>query len=137
VFVQHQNYFDSKDIEGCPRELFTRHLLEELDTWLQQGDQIILMIDANEDIKSFHRAIQHTGLREALFSRHGPNAPATFDGGSDPIDGIFVSPSIDIIIGGYFEFGFCPFMDHRGLWLDIHYNNAFGHVMPATLTAPA
>jgi hypothetical protein len=109
----------------------------EVETWLQQGNQLILLIDANEDIRSFHRAIQHTGLWEAILSHHGTNAPATFDGGSDPIDGIFVSPSIDIIIGGYFEFGFCPFTDHRGLWIDIHYNNAFGHTMPAIITAPA
>ena len=77
------------------------------------------------------------GMREALLHRHGPNAPATFDGGSDPIDGIFVSPSINIIIRGYFEFGFCPFMDHWGLWIDIHYNTAFGHVMPAIITTQA
>ena len=50
VYAQHQNYFDSKDIEGCPRELFTAHLLAEVETWITQGDQIILMMDANEDI---------------------------------------------------------------------------------------
>ena len=95
------------------------------------------MIDANEAMQSFTLALQHTGLREALLQRHGQNAPATFHGGSDPIDGIFVSPSIDIIVGGYFEFGFCPHTDHRGLWLDIHYRVAFGHVMPAIVTAQA
>jgi hypothetical protein len=57
--------------------------------------------------------------------------------GIDPIDGIFVSPSIDILLGGYFEFGFCPHTDHRGLWIDIHYNVAFGHVMPTIVTAQA
>jgi hypothetical protein len=56
---------------------------------------------------------------------------------SEPIDGIFVSPSIEILLGGYFEFGFCPHTDHRGLWLDIHYNVAFGHVMPPIVMAQA
>ena len=51
VYAQHQNYFDSKDIEGCPRDLFTSHLLEELNTWIASSDQIILMMDANEDIR--------------------------------------------------------------------------------------
>ena len=37
----------------------------------------------------------------------------------------------------YFEFGFCPHTDHRGLWLDIHYQVVFGHVMPAIVTAQA
>jgi hypothetical protein len=136
VFAQHQTLFDTQDIEGCPRDLFTQHLLDDMKAWLSQGDQLILMIDANEDIRSFQRAIQHTGMREALLHQHGNNAPATFNGGSDPIDRIFVSPSIDIIIGGYFEFGFCPFTDHRGLWIDIHYQNTFGHVMPPVITAP-
>jgi hypothetical protein len=137
VYAQHQNHFDSQDIEGCPRDLFKAHLLEELETWISQGDQLILMIDANEDIRNFQRAFQPIGLREALLHRHGQNAPATFNGGSDPIDGIFVSPSIEILLGGYFEFGFCPHTDHRGLWIDIHYNMAFGHVMPPIITAQA
>jgi hypothetical protein len=137
VYAQHQNHFDSQDIEGCPRDLFTAHLLEELETWISQGDQLILMIDANEDVRTFQRVFQPIGLREALLHRHGQNAPATFNGASDPIDGIFVSPSIEILLGGYFEFGFCPHTDHRGLWIDIHYNVAFGHVMPPIITAQA
>jgi hypothetical protein len=106
-------------------------------TWITHGDQIILMMDANEDIRLYQQAFQVIGLREALLHRHGQMAPATFNGGSDPIDGIFVSPSIDILLGGYFEFGFCPHTDHRGLWIDIHYNVAFGHVMPTIVTAQA
>lgn len=135
VYAQHQMFFDTQDIKGCPRDLFTIHLLEEIEAWITQGDQLILMIDANEDICSFHQALQNTGMREALLHHHSTNASATFDGGSEPIDGIFVSPSINIIIGGYFEFGFCPFTDHRGLWINVHYNNAFGHIMPAITTA--
>ena len=46
VYSQHHNYFDEENIEGCPRALFTSHLLH----WTQEGDQIILMINANEDI---------------------------------------------------------------------------------------
>jgi hypothetical protein len=48
-----------------------------MEAWLSQGDQLILMIDANEDIRSFQMAIQHTGMREALLHWHGNNAPAT------------------------------------------------------------
>jgi hypothetical protein len=137
VYSQHQNYFDDEDIEGCPRELFTAHLIADIEKWISEGDQIILMIDANEDIRSFAQAIQRTGLREVLLERHGQNAPATYNGGSVPIDGIFASQSIEILVGGYFEFGFCPPTDHRGLWLDIHYQVAFGHVMPAVVSPQA
>jgi hypothetical protein len=137
VYAQHQNYFDSEDVEGCPRELFTSHLLTDIAQWTQAGDQIILMLDANEDIRCYAQALQHTGLREVLLTRHGNNSPATFNGGSVPIDGIFASPSVDIIAGGYFEFGCCPLTDHRGLWIDIHYQVAFGHIMPDIVTANA
>jgi hypothetical protein len=113
-------------------------LVEEIEKWTEAGDQIILMIDAYEDIRNFANAIQATGLREVLLERHGQNALATYNGGTDPIDGIFASPaSIDILIGGYLEFGFGPHTDHRGLWLDIHFQIAFGHVMPAIATAQA
>jgi hypothetical protein len=95
VYVQHQNHFDEKDIEGCPRMLFIQNLVEEIVKWTEAGDQIILMIDANEDIHNFANAIQATGLRKVLLERHGQNAPATYNGGTDPVDGgIFASPSI-------------------------------------------
>jgi hypothetical protein len=55
VYAQHQNYFDDENIEGCPRELFTTHILAEIDKWIQEGDQIILMLDANEDIRGYLR----------------------------------------------------------------------------------
>jgi len=72
-----------------------------------------------------------------LLTRHGRHAPATFNGGTVPIDGIFASPTIEILFGGYFEFGFCPPTDHRGLWIDVHYQVAFGHIMPTIVTAQA
>jgi hypothetical protein len=124
-------------MEGCPRDLFTNHITAAITQWTQEGDQIILMIDSNEDIRLFSHALQHTGLREVLLTRHGQNSPTTFNRGSIPIDGIFASPTLDIIAGGYLEFGFCPLTDHRGLWIDIHYQAAFGHIMPAIVTANA
>jgi hypothetical protein len=61
MYSQHQNYFDEENIEGCPRALFTSHLLTEIDKWTQEGDQIILLIDAN-DIREFAQTIQQSGL---------------------------------------------------------------------------
>jgi hypothetical protein len=87
-------------------------------------------MDANEDIRAFGNTIAPSGLHEVLLERHGPNAPATYHGGSQPIDGVFASPSIHIVQGGYLEFGYGPHTDHRGLWIDVHYQIAFGHIMP-------
>jgi hypothetical protein len=44
---------------------------------------------------------------------------------------------IEILVGGYFEFGFGPPTDHHGLWIDVHYQVAFGHVMLTIVTAQA
>jgi hypothetical protein len=87
-------------------------------------------MDASKDIQAFGNTIAPSGFREVLLERHGPNAPATYHGGSQPIDGVFASPSIHMIQGGYLEFEYSPHMDHRGLWIDVHYQIAFGHIMP-------
>jgi hypothetical protein len=44
---------------------------------------------------------------------------------------------IEILVGGYFEFGFCPPTDRHSLWIDVHYQVAFGRVMPTIVTAQA
>jgi hypothetical protein len=68
IYSQHKNYFETQDIDDCPRSLFITHLIQEIDQWLTAGDQLILLIDANEGIRSFAKAIQSTGLREVLLS---------------------------------------------------------------------
>jgi len=71
VYSQHQNYFDKENIDGCPRNLFTMHLLTEITKWTQDGDQIILLLDANKDIRDFAQTIQQAGLRDVLITHHG------------------------------------------------------------------
>jgi hypothetical protein len=119
-----------RTLKGFPQELFVTHFLTALEQWNADGDQITLLMDANEDIRAFGNTIVPSGLRKVLLERHGPYAPATYHGGSQPIDGVFASPSIHIAQGGYLEFGYSPHTDHRGLWIDVHYQIAFGHIMP-------
>ena len=53
-----------------------------------------------------------------------------------PIDGIWISPNLEIKAGGYFAFDeVFQGTDHRTLWVDITYNMAFGHNM-APLVKP-
>jgi hypothetical protein len=55
-----------------------------------------------------------------------------------PIDGIWASPSINIVGGGYFLFDeVFPDTDHKCLWIDITYITAFGHNMPAIVRPSA
>jgi hypothetical protein len=56
--------------------------------------------------------------------------PRTHIRGQKPIDGIFVTDSIDIINGGYASFDQgvqAKRADHRCLWIDIRVIDVFGH----------
>ena len=73
------------------------------------GDQIIVALDANDDLRdgSVKRMMARQGLREALLTQHKsiPTVP-TFHMNSDgkPIDGIFVTRGITLQAGGYYAF---------------------------------
>jgi hypothetical protein len=44
-------------------------------------------------------------MREAILEWHGTNAPHTYNRGSVPIDGIFLSHDLIIMGGGYLPLG--------------------------------
>ena len=100
-------------------------LQQELQTAMNQGDQLIVMGDFNEHIgkenmQAFATALN---LREAIIDRHSQfqgYAP-THQKGEDPIDGIFISSTLHISQEGYLPFGEAP-GNHRALWISIHYN---------------
>lgn len=96
---------------------------------VEQGDQIVLGLDLNEDIMqaAFSSRLSSLGLVEILSHSHGI-PPATYSRGSTPIDGIYVSPGLchcDC------ECGLLPFLnDHRPTWIDIPFNLIFTDPIP-------
>jgi hypothetical protein len=52
VHAQQERYFTSKDRDIEPRMAFYTDLFEAVDSWKREGDQIILGIDANEDVRT-------------------------------------------------------------------------------------
>ncbi len=74
------------------------------------------------------------GLRNGI-TPASSTSPSTYHIGSYPIDGIFVSPTITVRQSGYHPFGTFP-SDHRSLWIDISYDNAFGYQM-TKITIPS
>jgi hypothetical protein len=116
-------------------------------TWKAMGDLIVIGIDANEDVcqGDTARIFSEMALCEVILElhRHKP-APATCDKNNncEPIEGLFASPGVRIVAGGYSSFNAgCP-SDHRYLWIDIPYQDAFGYTslpllfphQPAVLT---
>ena len=133
VYAQHQRYFDEQRDDICPREAFIRDLCVALDIWLERGEQLIVALDANEDLRNgpVATALQSHNLREVLLTKHGQNAPPTTDNGSSVIDGIWATPSINIEQGGYQAGGEAlPRTNHRCLWIDVTYETLYGHVLP-------
>ena len=86
-----------------PRQQMLNDLGEEIDNWKQQGHQLILMMDCNEDVRSsqFHSFLERYSLKECILQKHGNDAPNTYIDGKDPIDGIFTTSAISIETGGY------------------------------------
>ena len=127
VYVQQQNFFRDKfDREINPRDQFMADLAVEIEAWRKLGCEVIVGIDANEDVSinqpgSVRQQFREWGLSEAILRRHHGPYPATqqLNQGNVPIDGIFVTPGVVVKAGGYQEFHQYFHSDHRGLWIDI------------------
>jgi len=140
VYAQHGRFFDLKKDDICPRQAFVRDIGKELDTWLHMGDQIVIALDANEDMRlgPVSEAFRKRGLREAIMERHGRNVPAMTDCGTDAIDGIWASKTITILCRGYLACGdLIPRTNHRALWMDVRYRVLYGHISPPIARAQA
>ena len=127
VYVQQRAHLSQLlDAEVDPREQFMVDLLKAVEEWREMGCEVIIGIDANEDVSlnhpgSIRQRFRDQGLREAILSRHHGPYPATHqsNSGNVPIDGIFVTPGVVVRAGGYYEFHKHFSSDHRGLWIDI------------------
>jgi hypothetical protein len=97
--------------------MFVQDLVAEVVKWLETGDQLVIGGDVNEDVQTcgLSQSLKGLGLLEILTETHGLDGPSTYNRGSAPIDGIFVSPSLQGIWCGYDKFEW----DHRLLWIDI------------------
>jgi hypothetical protein len=140
VNQQHRRYLAKKKRIEEPREALYTDLFQEITRWKLEGSQIILGIDANEDIRTGSTAdfFRAAGMKEAILDRHqelSPPATHNRNQSRQPIDGIWVTPGLTAVAAGYEAFGKgCP-SDHRALWADFTYEDAYGY-SPPPLTAP-
>ena len=131
TYSQQQRYMDITKDEREPRQAFLEDLGKAIDKWREDGDQIILMADMNtntigKEMKQWRESHQ---LKD-VFITEFPNKkiPATYHKGTHPIDTIMVSHSVNATRAGFMAFGELP-SDHRGIWMDVTYQTAFGHNM--------
>ena len=134
IVQQQERYLRSHDIQRTPVQQFDIDILKFLRECLDKGEQVILGMDANEDITNgtIHRKLVEIGMREVITERHRENTPppSTYSRGNTPIDGIWCSHGITPIKAGYSTFHEHYNSDHRLLWIDIPTEEAFGHRPP-------
>ena len=128
VWNQQKAFFESADEDRCPRTMFSEDLCKAVKEWMEAGDQIVVGMDANEDVRrcSLSQSLRAMGLEEVIIKQHGQNGPATYARGSCPIDGLFVSRTLQGCRCGYDAMVW----DHRLLWIDIPVAIAFGNFIP-------
>jgi hypothetical protein len=90
-----------------PRKQMLNDLQDRITALQGTGYAVVLLMDCNEDIRSqtIKDCLTASHLREATLASHGSrNAPATHIHGSKPIDGIFISHTIQVTAAGYTAF---------------------------------
>lgn len=129
TYRQQQRAYNKHNKEDDPRDAFLQDLGNQIQRWKNAGEQVILLMDANDDVRGnkIRTWAQANGLIERL-NQEGDPTVATHNRGSKPIDGIFTTEGIDIVKRGYLAHGDMP-SDHRLGFIDIRYITAFGHKM--------
>jgi exonuclease III len=129
VWHQQQYYADTNDLQGSPHERWLQDLKIALQTWLGQGESIILMADFNDDIRSGStvQTLKQLGLVDHLVTRYTNTVP-TFARGSSTIDTILMSHEISVEQCGYSR---SP-SDHLCVWVDIKTQQLFDQILQPT-----
>jgi hypothetical protein len=124
-------HLQGRKSDFAPCEALYENLYPACSEWLAAGDQLIIGIDANEDVSLGQTAAFFVtlGMKEAILTRlAGKSPPATSNRNTrrQPINGLFVTPGLHAVAAGYEAFGVgCP-SDHRVLWADFKYATALG-----------
>jgi hypothetical protein len=137
VFEQHRRFFGQEDID--PRQSVLDSLEVAIKEWQEMGDVIIVGMDANEDTRKrkLREFFDNLDMKNAILERHkylSPPATHSRNTNREPIDGIWVSKSLDPVRAGFLAVGSaCP-SDHVALWIDVNIDDVLGpqedHTVP-------
>jgi hypothetical protein len=121
VGSQHRRYFNSVGCDSNPVDALWIYLSRLVRKWTEAGESVVILADWNADIRGekTRKYMADIGMREVITEFYGDEGPHTYNRGSKPIDGIFMTQDFYIVQGGYMPFGMGIVSDHRCLWLDI------------------
>ena len=131
VYIQQRRYFRSNGDNRCPRAIFRLHLKTLLKTWTDAGDNVILFIDANENLATgpITKLLRAIHMHDVIGIRTGLPGPATHAAGKNQIDGVFATPNINIT-GARFLPLWTGIGDHRAILIDIAQDSLYGETLP-------
>jgi hypothetical protein len=118
---QHRRYFNLVRCDANPVDALWTDLSRLVRKWTESGESVVLLADFNSDVRGEknRKYMADLGMREVLTEFHGDEGPRTYNRGSKPINGIFMTQDLYIVQGGYMTFGMDIGSDYRCLWLDI------------------
>jgi len=143
VYAQQQMHFDLIHCYICPQLAFLSDLAHTITEWTQQGEEVLLLVDLNGDIRQQEITTFATscGLSKSILSRHPTiPPPATFKHGNcpgcSPIGRAWATPGV--LIQGVMM---CAVQhspgDHHALIVDVHLLDTIGEPHFTILRPPA
>ena len=137
TYQQHSRFFLQKQITTCPRTQFLTDLYSFLSTCINNGEQIIVMGDFNEDVTSppistFFASLHMRNLLSSIQDNHNLDHQPTFSRGNSTIDGIFATHGILATRGGYLHSHSFD-TDHKPIWIDIPLQSVFATTNPPVI----
>jgi hypothetical protein len=100
TYQQHRRFFITQRSDlTCPRKKIREDLVAQLTRWQNNGDRLIVCLDANKHIykKSIGKAltdIEGLAMKEVVGDFTGTPIDSTFFCGSKPIDGVWATSDI-------------------------------------------
>ena len=123
VYQQQMAYIREHDLQMDPREFFRTDFIQQLKLWRRAGERLIVCIDSNEHILrdelSLLLAKPGVDLEEVTHLHWDPGPePHTYVDGSEPIDGVYKTPDVEIV--GLTQLNFLESCgDHRTCIFDV------------------
>jgi hypothetical protein len=137
MYLQHERRLRATGDNRNPRRAFIKDLSKQLELWMDEGEMIILGLDANDNVRTgdVNAMLRIKGLVDVHAAKHPHLATeSTCDKNTQeiPVDGIWATPALECISAGYYGFGELVMgkTNHRMIWADFTYKSALGFEPP-------
>ena len=102
ILCQQQKAHLNKKIPGAMLTVFWKDFLEQIDSWLENGERLVIAGDWNKDVRlDWIKEFENRRLIPTVTGKHTTNHQPTCNKGKVPIDEIFASSTLKIEAAGY------------------------------------